>query len=92
LGVGVVNGLVLGLLLGIGAYLVTGSSGVAIGLIVAAATVANTILAVVAGGMMPMVMRRLKIDPAVASTPILTMITDTCGFLFVLGLAAVVLR
>jgi magnesium transporter len=91
-GVGVVNGLVLGLLLGIGTYVAMGTPGISVGLIVAAATVANTILAVVVGGMMPMVMRRLKIDPAVASGPILTMITDTCGFLFVLGLAAVVLR
>jgi magnesium transporter len=91
-GVGVVNGLVLGVLLGIGTFVATGARGVEVGLVVAVATVLNTILAVVAGGLMPIAMRKLKIDPAVASGPILTMITDTCGFLFVLALAAAVMR
>ncbi|MEO7453288.1 MAG: magnesium transporter [Fimbriimonadales bacterium] len=90
-GVGVVNGLVLGVLLGIGTFVATGSQGFEIGIVVGAATVLNTILAVVAGGWMPIAMRKLKIDPAVASGPILTMITDTCGFFFVLALAAAVL-
>jgi magnesium transporter len=90
-GVGVVNGLVLGILLGVGTYVATGSQGFEIGMVVAAATVLNTSLAVVAGGWMPIMLRKLKIDPAVASGPILTMITDTCGFFFVLALAAAVL-
>jgi magnesium transporter len=91
-GVGVVNGLVLGLLLGIGSYIATGSVAVTLGLVVAVATVANTLLAVVAGGLMPIILRKLKVDPAVASGPILTMITDTCGFFFVLALATILIK
>lgn len=94
LGVGIVNGIVLGLLLGAGSYFATKgeASSITIGLIVAAATVANTILAVVLGGLTPMVLRRMRIDPAVASGPILTMVTDTCGFFFVLALASALIR
>jgi len=93
-GVGIVNGVILGLLLGVGSYVATKGdpSSLSIGLIVAAATVANTILAVVFGGLTPMVLRRLRVDPAVASGPILTMVTDTCGFFFVLALASALIR
>lgn len=94
LGVGIVNGIILGALLGAGSYIAThgGSGGLAIGIVVATATVANTILAVVIGGLMPMGLRKLRVDPAVASGPILTMVTDTCGFFFVLALASVMIR
>jgi len=93
-GVGIVNGVILGLLLGVGSYVATKGdpSSLSIGLIVAAATVANTVLAVVLGGLTPMVLRRLRVDPAVASGPILTMVTDTCGFFFVLAMASTLIR
>lgn len=93
-GVGVVNGLILGALLGIGTWVATqgDASSFTIGVIVAAATVANMILAVVFGGLMPIILRRIKVDPAVASGPILTMATDTCGFFFVLALASLLIR
>ncbi|MDQ2986566.1 MAG: magnesium transporter [Armatimonadota bacterium] len=93
-GVGVVNGLILGALLGLGTWVATqgDASSLTIGLIVAAATVANMILAVVFGGLMPIALRRMKVDPAVASGPILTMATDTCGFFFVLALASLLIR
>jgi magnesium transporter len=94
LGVGIVNGIVLGVLLGLGSYVATKGdpSSLTLGMIVAAATFANTILAVVFGGLTPMVLRRMRVDPAVASGPILTMITDTCGFFFVLALASALIR
>jgi magnesium transporter len=94
LGVGVVNGVVLGFLLGAGAWIATQGdmNSVTLGLIVAVATIANTLIAVAFGGVMPMLLRKLKVDPAVASGPILTMITDTCGFFFVLALAALLVR
>lgn len=91
-GVGLVNGLVLGALLGIGAYVASGEHGIVIGVVVAIATALNTLLAVVIGGLMPIILRRLKIDPAVASGPILTMVTDTCGFFLVLALASMLIR
>jgi magnesium transporter len=94
IGVGVVNGLVLGVLLGGGAWIATKGAAYSatLGVIVAIATIANTLIAVAFGGVMPMLLRKVRVDPAVASGPILTMVTDTCGFFFVLALAAILIR
>jgi hypothetical protein len=43
------------------------------------------------GGTVPLILRRLKIDPAVASGPLLTTITDMCGFFLVLSMASLTL-
>ena len=87
--VGVINGLALGLLLGIAAYIWKGN--VVLSLVVGGALAANTLLAVSIGGTVPLVLKRFSIDPAVASGPLLTTITDMCGFLLVLSLASAVL-
>lgn len=84
--VGIVNGIVLGLLIGTVAYLWKGNiylSGV-----VAIALAMNTIIAVCIGGTVPLVLKAFKADPALASGPILTTITDMCGFLIVLTMAS----
>jgi magnesium transporter len=47
----------------------------------------NTMVAVSVGGLVPLVLKRLGRDPALASSPILTTVTDMCGFFFVLGFA-----
>ena len=47
-----------------------------------------TLWAACIGGATPLLLKRMKIDPALASGPILTTITDMCGFLLVLNLAA----
>ncbi len=83
---GVTNGLVLGLLLGIVAWVWQGN--LALGLVVGGALAANTLVAVLLGGALPLVLRGLNQDPALASGPILTTVTDMCGFLLVLNLAA----
>jgi len=51
----------------------------------------NTVIAVSIGGTVPVVLKALKIDPAVASGPILTTITDMCGFFLLLGTASLML-
>lgn len=51
----------------------------------------NTMVAVSLGGTLPLLMRRMNMDPALASGPILTTITDMCGFFLVLSLAAALL-
>jgi magnesium transporter len=43
------------------------------------------------GGTVPLILRRLNLDPAVASGPLLTTVTDMCGFFLLLSLASVVL-
>jgi len=88
--VGIINGLALGTLLGLAAWLWKGNA--VLGLVVGGALAANTIIAVSIGGTVPLVLRRFNIDPAVASGPLLTTITDMCGFFLVLSLASLMLH
>jgi magnesium transporter len=87
--VGVINGLALGVLLGIAAWLWKGSP--ILGLVVGGALAVNTVIAVSIGGSVPLILKRFKFDPAVASGPLLTTVTDMCGFFLVLSLASLVL-
>ncbi|SHJ60926.1 magnesium transporter [Malonomonas rubra DSM 5091] len=87
--VGVINGLALGVLLGAVAYLWKGSPF--LGLVVGGALAVNTIVAVSLGGAIPLLLKRAKLDPALVSSPLLTTVTDMCGFFFVLSFAALVL-
>lgn len=84
--VGIINGLVLGLLVGGAAWAYSGTPW--LGLVVGLALMFNTMLAVVVGGTLPLVMKRFGVDPALASGPLLTTTTDICGFFFVLTLAS----
>ena len=76
-------------LLGFAAWLWKDS--IILGLVVATAMAANTVVAVSIGGIVPLLLKRLKVDPALASGPILTTITDMCGFFLVLSLASLAL-
>jgi len=87
--VGVINGLVLGLLLGCVAFFWKGNPW--FGIVVGGALAVNTFVSVTLGGMLPLVLKRLKLDPALVSSPFLTTVTDMCGFFFVLSFAAAVL-
>jgi len=84
--VGVLNGIVLGILLGGIAWL--WQDNIYLGVVVGGALALNTLLAVLLGGVVPLALRGLKMDPALASGPILTTVTDVCGFLMVLTFAA----
>lgn len=88
-GLGLLNGAVLGLLLGAVAWLWRGN--VYLALVVGGALALNTVVAVSIGGTVPLILRRLGFDPALASGPILTTITDLCGFLLTLQLASMML-
>jgi len=87
--VGCINGLALGILLGAVTLLWKGNLW--LGAVVGGALMLNTIVAVSLGGMIPLALKRLNLDPALASGPILTTVTDMCGFFFVLSMATVVL-
>jgi magnesium transporter len=87
--VGLLNGLALGALLGLVAYFWLGNA--LLGVIVAVALGLNTVIAVSIGGTVPLLLKGLRVDPAVASGPVLTTVTDMCGFLLVLGLATLAL-
>jgi magnesium transporter len=87
---GLTNGLVLGLILGTIAFFWKGSFFLA--LVIGSALALNTVLSVVLGGLIPLVLKRFKADPALASGPILTTCTDMCGFFLVLNLATLAIH
>jgi magnesium transporter len=80
---------VLGILLGFGA--IVWEHNVMLGAVVAVALAANSVIAVCFGGLIPLALRAMGQDPALASGPILTTITDMSGFFIVLKLASLVL-
>lgn len=89
IGVGLLNGAALGLLIALVAYLWKGNPW--LGLVVGGALAINTVVAVCVGGAVPLVLRALDRDPALASGPILTTVTDMCGFFLALTLASALL-
>jgi len=88
-GVGLINGCALGILLGLVAW--TWKGNIYLGFVVGGALAINTVVAVSIGGTVPLLLRRLGFDPALASGPILTTVTDMCGFFFALGFATLML-
>ena len=85
LGVGVINGIVLGILIGIVAWI--WKDNAFLGLVIGLALASNTLIAVSIGGTVPLVLKHFGVDPAVASGPLLTTVTDMAGFFLVLSLA-----
>ncbi len=83
--VGALNGLLWALVVALAATAWFGDS--TIGLIIAAAMVINLITAAAAGALLPMALKRLNIDPALAGGVALTTVTDVVGFMSFLGLA-----
>jgi magnesium transporter len=87
--VGMINGLVLGVLLGVVAAV--WQDNIFLGLVVGTALMFNTLIAVLLGGLIPLGLKSLRQDPALASGPILTTVTDMMGFLMVLSFASTML-
>ena len=87
LAVGLMNGLALGSLLGFLAVVLWHDTPM-IGVVVGTAFALNTLVAVSLGGLIPMLLRWFEMDPALGAPPILTTLTDMCGFLLVLSLAS----
>jgi magnesium transporter len=87
--IGFLNGIALGTLLGAVAYVWLGNA--LLGLVVGVALGLNTMVAVSIGGTVPLMLKGFRVDPAIASGPVLTTVTDMCGFFLVLGLATLAL-
>ena len=89
LGVALINGVVWGTLLGVIAYVLYGN--VALGGVMALATVLNLILAALMGVAIPWLRSRFGKDPAIGSSVLITACTDSGGFFIFLGLATLFL-
>lgn len=85
LGVGIINGIALGILIGIVAWV--WKDNAYLGIVIGLALAINTLVAVSIGGTVPLILKNFGIDPAVASGPLLTTVTDMMGFFLVLSLA-----
>lgn len=88
LAVGLANGLVIALIVGVASVLWKGSP--ILGMVVAVAMLLNMLAAALSGVLVPYTLRALRIDPAMASSILVTTVTDVAGFLFFLGLATLV--
>ena len=84
-----VNGLINGVLVAIIVIIKDGDFKIA--LILALAMIMNLLVAALFGTIVPLVMSRLKKDPAASATIFITTATDVLGFLAFLGLAQLIL-
>lgn len=87
--VGFINGLMLACIIGPVAWAWFGMP--LVGAVIAAAVVANLLVAGLMGSLIPLTLEKLRVDPAVASSIFLTMCTDSLGFFAFLGLATLLL-
>ena len=85
--IGLLKGVVIGVC--VGAVALVWQDDWTWGAVVFAALALNMIVAGAVGSLIPLGLRRLRLDPAVASGIFLTMVTDVAGFFFLLGLATV---
>lgn len=83
--IGAINGCVFALIVAVAAALWFNDPR--IGIIIAAAMLINLVTAGLAGAMLPMLLKSMNIDPALAGSVVLTTITDVVGFMSFLGLA-----
>ena len=87
--IGVLNGILWSSVVALAVYLWFES--VFLGIVIAAALLINLIIGAISGVSLPLILAKLKIDPALAGGVILTTITDIVGFISLLGIATLIL-
>ncbi len=87
--IGFLNGVLWALVIGLATYL--WFAEIKISVVIALAVIANLIFAAFSGALLPSLLTRMKIDPALAGGVILTTITDVIGFVAFLGLASLMI-
>ena len=60
-----------------------------LGVVLGIAMISNMFIASVVGSIIPVIIKKLKFDPALASSILITMLTDMGGFVSFLGLATI---
>lgn len=88
--VATINGVAVALVTALGVFIWSQSVGIAV--VIGSAMICSMIIAGVCGASVPMLLISLKLDPAAASSIVLTTITDVMGFLTFLGLATLALQ
>ncbi|MFQ5928455.1 MAG: magnesium transporter [Acidobacteriota bacterium] len=88
--VGISNGIAVGILAGAVAYLWKGNY--VLGLVLGGAMVINLVVAGIVGTLIPLFLKKINIDPAIASSIFVTTFTDAIGFLSFLALATFLLH
>jgi magnesium transporter len=83
--VGLFNGVAFAVITGVAAYVWFRVPG--LGLVIGLAMICNLIAAALGGILIPLTLSRLRIDPAVASSPFVTTVTDVVGFFSFLSIA-----
>jgi len=85
--IGLINGLLWAIVVAIITYFWFGSQEIAI--IIGVALILNMLIAAIAGIIVPLALKRMKIDPAISGSVVLTTVTDVVGFMAFLGLATI---
>jgi magnesium transporter len=85
-----INGAIIGIGTGLVIYVWKGEQVIAMS--VALAMVLNFLVAATAGVVVPLGLKVIKVDPALASAAFVTAVTDTLGFLFFLGIATLLIQ
>ena len=89
LAVGLLNGIVFSVVIAAIAYLWYGD--VSLGMVMAAAILVNLLAGALAGAVVPVVLKKMSIDPALAGGVVLTTVTDVIGIVAFVGLASYIL-
>ena len=89
LAVAILNGIILSLIISLVTYV--WFNQLILSTLIAAAMIINLLSSVVAGVFVPIILRRLNQDPAIAGSVIVTTVTDVVGFVSFLGLATIFL-
>jgi len=88
--VGLANGFLTGVVAGFIAYLL--GANIMVGLLLFLAMTANMMIAGLIGSLIPLILKRFKVDPAISSSIFVTAATDIGGFFTFLGLASIFMK
>lgn len=89
-GIGLITGSVIAIIISILGYM--WERNIVFGIVIGVAMVLNMVVATMSGYVVPIVLKKLNIDPALASSIFVTTFTDVLGFFFFLGLATLLLN
>ena len=87
--IGVLNGILWSSIVAVAVYLWFDS--VFLGTVIASALMINLIIGAISGVSLPLILKKMEIDPALAGGVILTTITDIVGFISLLGVATIIM-